>query len=108
MEKTTKHQEYMKKIKKRWMDESKKYKENVVHMKEFQEQAYLKKKKDLVDKLKKKEKLLITALKNNEKSKLLEKQKAIELMMEKEKVAKENVAKFIIKQEKERLKLEMD
>ena len=35
-----------------------------------------------------------------------ERQKAIELMMEKERIAKENVEKFMIKQEEDRQKLQ--
>ncbi len=38
----------------------------------------------------------------------MERQKAIETMMEKERIAKENVEKFMIKQEKDRIKLEND
>jgi hypothetical protein len=90
------------------MDESKKYKDNVVHMKEYQEETYKKKNKELVEKLKKKEKTLVLSLKNKEKTKLLERQKAIEIMMEKERMAKENVEKFLIKQENDRLQLEKD
>ncbi len=90
------------------MDENKKYKQNVEHMKEYQEETYKKKNKELIEKLKKKEKLLITSLKNKEKTRMIERQKAIEEMMKKEKLAKENVEKFMIMQEKERLKLEKD
>ena len=39
------------------MDESKKYKNNVVHMKEFQEETYKKRNNELIEKLKKKEKI---------------------------------------------------
>jgi hypothetical protein len=108
MEICSRHQEHLKKIKKKWMDESKKYKDNVVHMKEYQEETYKKKNKELVEKLKKKEKTLVLSLKNKEKTKLLERQKAIEIMMEKERMAKENVEKFLIKQENDRLQLEKD
>ena len=90
------------------MDESKKYKESIEHMKEFQEETYQKKNKDLINKLKKKEKLLLTSLENNQKTRMKERQKAIESMMEKEKLARENVGKFLIQQEKDRLKLQTD
>ena len=90
------------------MDESKKYKESIEHMKEFQEEKYQKKNKDLINKLKKKEKLLLTSLENNQKTRMKERQKAIESMMEKEKLARENVEKFLIQQEKDRLKLQTD
>jgi hypothetical protein len=51
---------------------------------------------------------IVLSLKNKEKTKLLERQKAIEIMMEKERMAKENVEKFLIKQENDRLQLEKD
>ena len=71
LEATTRHEDHLKKIKRKWVDESKKYKEAVEHMKEFQEESYKKKNSDLVKKLKK-----------NQQSKMKERQKAIESMME--------------------------
>ncbi len=106
MDTSTRHQEYLRKIRKHWMDESKKYKQNVEHMKEYQEETYKKRNQELVDKLKKKEKILLTSLQNKQKSKMKERQKAIHSMMEKERLARENVEKFLIKQEKDRLSLE--
>ena len=106
LETTTRHQEYLRKIRKKWMEESKKYKENIEHMKEFQEETYRKKNRDLINKLKKKEKILLTSLENNQKTKMLERQKAIEAMIEKENLAKKNVENFLQKQEKERLQLQ--
>ena len=106
LETSTRHQEYLRKIRKKWMEESKKYKENIEHMKEFQEETYRKKNRDLINKLKKKEKLLLTSLENNQKTRMLERQKAIESMIEKEKLAKKNVENFLQKQEKERLQLQ--
>ena len=105
---SSRHNDYLKKIKKKWLEESKKYKENVQHMKDFQEETYQKKNKDLMNKLIKKEKLLLTALENNQKSKMKERQKAIDLMMEKEKLAKKNVENFLEQQEKDRQKLQED
>ena len=106
LETSSRHQEYLRKIRKKWMEESKKYKENIEHMKEFQEETYRKKNRDLINKLKKKEKLLLTSLENNQKTKMLERQKAIESMIEKEKLAKKNVENFLQKQEEERLQLQ--
>jgi hypothetical protein len=108
LESSSRHQDHLRKIKKKWMDESKKYKESIEHMKEFQEEKYQKKNKDLINKLKKKEKLLLTSLENNQKTRMKERQKAIESMMEKEKLARENVEKFLIQQEKDRLQLQKD
>ena len=106
MDTSSRHQEYLRKIRKKWMDESKKYKQNVEHMKEFQEETYQKRNKDLIEKLKRKEKVLLTSLQNKQKSRMKERQKAIESMMEKERIARENVEKYLIKQEKDRLSLE--
>jgi hypothetical protein len=108
LEATTRHEDHLKKIKRKWLDESKKYKEAVEHMKEFQEETYKKKNSDLVKKLKKKDQILLTALKNSQKSKMKERQKIIESMMEKEKKSRENVKNFLEKQEKERQKLQID
>ena len=90
------------------MDESKKYKEAVEHMKEFQEETYQKKNKELIKKLKRKDQILLTALKNSQQSKMKERQKMIEAMMEKEKKSRQNVQKFLDKQEKERQRLQID
>ena len=62
LETSSRHQEHLRKIRKKWMEESKKYKENIEHMKEFQEETYKRKNRDLMNKLKKKEKLLLTSL----------------------------------------------
>ena len=83
LESSSRHQDHLRKIKKKWMDESKKYKESI-------------------------EKLLLTSLENNQKTRMKERQKAIESMMEKEKLARENVEKFLIQQEKDRLQLQKD
>ena len=106
MDTSTRHQDILKKEKKFWLEKSKKYKENVEHMKEFQEETYKKKNKDLIEKLKKKEKILITSLQNKQKTRMKERQKAIESMMKKERLARENVERYMIKQEQDRLKLE--
>ena len=106
MDTSSRYQEIIKKNKKKWRDESKKYKENVIHMKEFQEETYQKKNKELVERLKKKDKLLLTALKNKQKNKMKDKQRAIESLMEKERIARENVEKYMIKQEQDRQNLQ--
>jgi hypothetical protein len=81
---------------------------NVEHMKEFQEETYRKKNNDLKNKLKKKEKILLTSLENNQKTRMKERQKAIDAMIEKEKLAQQNVANFMEQQEKDRQKLQKD
>ena len=108
LEVSSRHEDHLKKIKKKWMDESKKYKETIEHMKEYQEETYQKKNKELVKRLKKKEQILLTALKNNQKSRMKERQKMFEALMQKEKQSRQNVQNFLIKQEKERQKLQID
>ena len=108
LEASTRHDDHLNKIKKQWMNESKKYKETVEHMKEYQEETYQKKNKELIKKLNKKDKILLAALKNNQKSKMKERQKKIDDMMKKEKIARENVEKFLQKQELERQALEVN
>ena len=108
LESSSRHEDHLKKIKKKWMDESKKYKETIEHMKEYQEETYQKKNKELVKRLKKKEQILLTALKNNQKSRMKERQKMFEALMQKEKQSRQNVQNFLIKQEKERQKLQSD
>ena len=100
LEVAQRHSDYIKKIKKKWEGESKKYRETISHMKEFREESYLKKNQTLSNKLNKKEKLLITSLETKQKDKMHEKEKAIALMMEKEKTARENVGKYMEEQEK--------
>ena len=53
LETSSRHDESLKKLKKKFRDLSKKYKENLEHMKEFQEETYQKKNKGLIKKLKK-------------------------------------------------------
>ena len=108
LEISSRHQDYLRKLRKKWMEESKKYKDNVEHMKEFQEETYRKKNNDLKNKLKKKEKILLTSLENNQKTRMKERQKAIDAMIEKEKLAQQNVANFMEQQEKDRQKLQKD
>ena len=108
LETSTRHNDYLKKIKKEFTDKSKKYKETIEHMKEYQEETYQKKNKELIKKLKKKDQILLTALKNSQKSKMKERQRIIESLMEKEKKSRQNVRNFLEKQEKERQKLQID
>ena len=50
-----------------------------------------------------KESLLLTAIEHKQKDKIKEKERAIAVLMEKEKIAKENVEKYMGEQEKLRL-----
>lgn len=97
------HEDYLKKFRKKRAAQSKKYMETIQHMKEFKEETYQRKNKDLQKKLQKKEQILITSLQNKQKDKMKEKERAIAQLMEKEKTAKENVEKFLGEQEKLRL-----
>ncbi len=102
-ETTQRCENHFKKLKKRWEEEGKKYQTCIEHMKEVREESYKRKNKDLVKKLNQKESLLITSLENKQKDKIKEKERAIAQLMEKEKLAKENIEKFLEEQEKLRL-----
>ena len=105
-EANARHQEYLKKIRRKWAAEGKKYDETIQRMKELREETYQKKSKALQQKLKKKEQLLITLQNKTNKEKMIEKQKNLEILMKREKTARENVEKFLKEQEEERLKFE--
>ena len=117
-ETNARHEDHLKKIKKKRAAESKKYQETIQHMKELREETYKKKNADLKQKLKKKEQILITSLENKQKDKMKEKQRAITEMIEKEKAiaemiekenqAKKNIEKFMVEQEKIRLQFEKE
>ena len=92
-----------KKLRKKWKEENKKYQTTIEHMKEYREQSYRQKKSALIKKLNKKENTLITSLENIRNDKLREKERIIAQMMEKEKIARENVEKFMEEQEQLRL-----
>ena len=51
---------------------------------------------------------ILTSLENNQKTRMKERQKAIETMIEREKLARKNVENFMQQQEKERQKLQKD
>ena len=107
-ETNARHEEHLKKIKKKRAAESKKYQEMIQHMKELREETYQRKNAELKKKLKKKEQVLITSLENKQKDKMKEKQRAITEMIEKENNAKKNVEKFMEEQEKHRLQFEKE
>ena len=102
-ETNARHEDHLKKIRKKRAAESKKYEETIRHMKELREETYQRKNAELKQKLRKKEQVLITSLENKQKDKMKEKESAIAQLMEKEKIAKENVEKFMEEQEKLRL-----
>ena len=92
-----------KKIRKKWKIFHEKYQTTIEHMKEYREQSYRQKKSALIKKLNKKENTLITSLENIRNDKMREKERIIAQMMEKEKIARENVEKFMEEQEQLRL-----
>lgn len=108
LEHSTRHSDHLKKIRKKWTDFDKKYQTTIANMKIASEEAYQKKNSDLQEKLRKKEKLLKSSLENNNKTRMLERQKIIEKMMQKEKLAMDNVANFMEKQEKDRQQFQKD
>jgi hypothetical protein len=92
-----------KKLRKKWKIFHEKYQTTIEHMKEYREQSYRQKKSALIKKLNKKENTLITSLENIRNDKLREKERIIAQMIEKEKIARENVEKFMEEQEQLRL-----
>lgn len=102
------HDDQIKKIKKKFQSQDKKYKKNVEHMKEFKEEEYQKRNKELIDRYEKKEERTNAILNGNQKSKLAEKQKTIQALIEKENLARQNIKKFMEKQEIDRQKFEKD
>ena len=102
----TRHEDILKRIKKKHMAESKKYQETIQHMKELKEEAYQKKNNDLKQKLKKKEMVLITSLETKQKDKMEEKRRIITEMIEKENRAKKNILTYMKEQERIRLQFE--
>ena len=62
-ETNARHEEHLKKIKKKRAAEMKKYEETIQHMKELREETYQRKNNELKKKLKNKEQLLITMVK---------------------------------------------
>lgn len=107
-ETNARHEDHLKKIRKKRAAESKKYEETIRHMKELREETYQRKNAELKQKLRKKEQVLITSLENKQKDKMKEKERAIAEMVEKENQAKKNIEKFMEEQEKVRLQFEKD
>ena len=105
-ETSTRHEDILKKIKKKHMAENKKYQETIQHMKELKEETYQKKNAELKQKLKKKEMVLITSLETKQKDKMEEKRRIITEMIEKENRAKKNIQTYMKEQERIRLQFE--
>jgi hypothetical protein len=101
-EMSARHDNHLRKIKKKWEDEGKRYNDTILRMKEFREENYKKKNAELMKKLKRKEKLLMTLLENQNKEKMTERKKNLKLMMEREKNAKDNVERYQEKVEEDR------
>ena len=96
-------QNIKKRLKKKYQEENQKYLINIEHMKELREQNYIKKNRDLRNRLKKKESLLITSLENIKLNKSKEKEKLIQVNLTKKNNARINVQKFLEQQEKNRI-----
>ena len=105
-ETSTRHEDILKKIKKKHMSESKRYQETIKHMKELKEETYQKKNADLKAKLKKKEMVLITSLETKQKDKMEEKRRIITELIQKENKAKKNIEEYMKEQERMRLQFE--
>lgn len=106
MDTSNRYQEYWRKARKKVVDLNKNYKGNVEHMKEYKEDQLQKKTNELVERLKQKEKLLLTTLKSKGNSRLKERERIIESLIEREKKAHEKVNKYMERQEQKRLQLQ--
>ena len=107
-ETNARHQEYLKKIKRKINAKSRKYDEALQRMKELKEETYKKRNNELKKKLQKKEEILITTLQNKDKNKMREKQRAITEMIERENQAKKNAERYMEEQEKNRLEFQKE
>lgn len=100
--------EHLKQLKRKWTNESKKYQENIEHMKEFREEQYRKRNEELLQRYKRKQKNILNSLEKRQQNKMKEKEKALSILMEKEKAAQDKVKTRLVEQEKSRLNLEHD
>lgn len=102
-EMTMRYEDNLKRIRKKWLDKGKKYKQTIEKMKIEREEQYQKKNQELQKKLKEKNQVLLTALDATRQAKMAEKEKNIQHLIERERAAKENVEKNLEEQEQERL-----
>ena len=93
-EMSARHENHLRKIRKKWEDEGKRYNDTILRMKEFREENYKKKNAELLKKLKKKEQLLMTLLENSNKEKMALRNKNMAILLEREKHARDNVEKY--------------
>ena len=101
-EMAARHEAHLRKIRRKWEEEGKRYNEAIEKMKEQREENYKKKNAELLKKLKKKEKILMTQLENQNKEKMALKRKNIEIMLKREKSARANIERYQEKLEDDR------
>lgn len=102
-EMTSRHEDYLKKIKRKWVEKGRKFRQTIERMKLEREEQYQNKNRELQKRLKMKDQTLLTALDATKQAKQAEKQRNIELLTQKEKQAKEIVEKNLEEQERQRL-----
>lgn len=102
-EMTSRHEDHLKKIKRKWVEKGRKFRQTIERMKLEREEQYQNKNRELEKRLKMKEQTLLTALDATKQAKQAEKQRNIELLAQKEKQAKEIVEKNLEEQERQRL-----
>ncbi len=102
LETESRHEDILRKQKKKWRSESLKYMEKVHLMKEKKEDMYHTKMNNLQKEINLKEKEISERLAQNRKQKEAERKKALEIFLKKEKSAKEAYNKKLKKDEKER------
>ena len=102
-EMAARHEAHLRKIRRKWEEEGKRYNEAIEKMKEQREENYKKQSAALIKKLKKKEQILMTQLETQNKEKMAAKRKAIELLLERERSARQNVERHHQLEEEKRL-----
>ena len=100
---TSRHENHIKKIKRKWVEKRRKFRQTIERMKLEREEQYQNKNRELQKRLKMKDQTLLTALDATKQAKQAEKQRNIELLTQKEKQAKEIVEKNLEEQERQRL-----
>lgn len=101
---TMRHEHHLKKIKQKWLNESKKYRRKINEMKNEREEQYRQRNAQLMNKLTKKDQILITALSSTRTAKSAEKQKIIQELIQREMEAKKKVKEYLLDLDEQRLR----
>ena len=98
----SRHEEIIRKKKNKWRAESQKYIEKVQNMKEKKEEMYINKMNKLQKDLKKKEKEIKNRIEQNKRAKEAERKHSLEIILQKEKSARDTYNRKLKMDEQER------